>query len=492
MARSLGKTGASLAVVSLLTTVAVLHRAEALEGECGRNPAACDLQPTRTLLRSQIWRGADCKPSQWEGLPRVGFPFDGAGKLQLGLRAPAAFLAGVCHARSPNGGVEQGIAELQAAQSGDLFPAQRNVASLYEGLLHCRKLRTLDRSRLDRSLSTRTAFCTARSMAKASFSRVAWPHLELAYESDAATSLDAHVEEMSQCYGELLHGGYDATCGVVSAPSPAQIERVARDAADTVLTSYFGDSAADRPDAHGAPPLKAMLARKIAMADGALADSSSLFEQLTQKTGLLSTSYSGVAEPYCAGSDPSLPCAGDIPRRVGRLHDAYEHAVLAAQDLLSFADRWVDGQYTNNGVDVRTGLRQRSNDLALVLASLKEPSRPNELSLGDKLARVKSDMRTLASSSANAQATLRRVCAVYFCELRRRSPVGFNATCNKHDDTTGGRIGDANLLCATDLTQTFVSSDRTTTALGLCEGAQFTREAMTTKNVDTCMAEYHR
>jgi hypothetical protein len=499
MARSLLKAGLPLAVVSILSVLGGMQLAGADEGDCNFTRSNCDMQERKTFLRAQIWSGADCKPSQWATLPHSAFPFDAqTGKLETGPRAPAHFLSGVCHLLSPVGNLDEGISEIQQAQTVGLMSSQKNVASLFEGLMHCGKLKQIkDRygDKVRDSLSAREAFCVDRSMAKASFGRVAWTNLELDYETTSTLSLGAQIDQMSACYRDYLHGGYDAMCGIITAPSAQQVLTTATTTADEVLANYFGNATGDGTTGdHGVPPLKAMLARKIQMADSALKGSDKLFATLTTKSDLLAASYRGVASEYCDVNNLVQPtCAGPIPARVAKLDDAYEHAVLAAEDVLQFVDQFLTGQYELNGKDVRKGLKDNNLALGDTLARLKDP-RTNELTLGQKLERVKSNMTELLGSDVSAQTTVRRVCSIYFCELRKRTPPGFNNACAQFDATLGAVVRDVNKLCEADPTLTTVAPGQT--AYSVCQGAGFpvdlmTRASMSGAQVDTCMAQHH-
>src|SRR5258706_13942647 len=139
MSRLALKAVLSLATISSISVALAAHRAEAVEGDCRSNPGICDFQETKTVLRTAIWANADCTPSRWNALSHAGFPFDGD-KIALGTRAPVHFLGGVCQLHATNGNADEGIGELQKAQTIGLLPAQKSVASLFQGILHCRKL----------------------------------------------------------------------------------------------------------------------------------------------------------------------------------------------------------------------------------------------------------------------------------------------------------------------------------------------------------------
>ncbi|WP_437957449.1 hypothetical protein WME76_40035 [Sorangium sp. So ce119] len=490
-----------LVVAGVFATVPGMKMAAAQVGdECSRDLASCDLQERKTHLRAQIWSGR-CDPSQWDALPRQGYPIDtvdGSPKVKVGPRAPVHFLNGVCEAHRPDGDVDHGLHELEKAATVGLLPSQRNAAALLEGLLHCRKLAQLDdryQGELTTKLAPREAFCMHRGMAKASFTRVRWEGLEMSYDTPDF-SLIGHAESMAQCYADYLHGGYDATCGVVSSPSPAAIDAAAEVVSSDILADYFGAATEDAPPGDRAvPPLKAMLARKIEMADSSLRDSAALLGGLVQKKDLLVSSYQGLASMFCLpGSETTGLCSGPLPTAVTRLHEGYERAVLRSQTILDFVDRWVGGLYEYQGRDVRVELQRSHEGLRDMLARAELPAVPNEMTLLQKLDLVKRDMALLADRSTVENDTLKRQCSIYFCEIRNRNRTFFTNACNQIDATTGRPVKDVNALCATDVAGTVVSGAQT--AAAMCSGvglpaSYVSNTTMTARAVDTCMSEFH-
>ncbi|AUX28978.1 MULTISPECIES: hypothetical protein [Sorangium] len=490
-----------LVVAAVFATLPGMRMAAAqVDDECSRNLASCDLQERKTHLRAQLWSGA-CDPSQWDALPRQGYPIervDGDLKIKVGPRAPVHFLNGVCEAHRRDGDVDHGLHELEKAATVGLLPAQRSAAALFEGLLHCRKLAELEdryQGELTTRLAPREAFCMHRGMAKASFTRVRWEGLEMSYDT-SDFSLTGHAERMAQCYEEYLHGGYDATCGVVSSPSPAAIDAAAETVSRDILADYFGTATEDAPPGDRAiPPLKAMLARKIEMADSSLRDSAALLDGLVRKKDLLVGSYEGIASMFCLpGSETAGLCSGPLPSAVARLHEGYERAVLRSQTILDFVDRWVGGLYEVQGRDVRGELQKSHEGLRDMLARAELPAVPNEMTLLEKLDLMKRDMALLADRSAVENDTLKRQCSIYFCEIRNRNRTFFTNACNQVDATAGRPVKDVNALCAADVAGTVVSGAQT--AAALCAGvglpaSYVSNTAMTARAVDTCMSEFH-
>ncbi|WP_437479063.1 hypothetical protein WME75_32175 [Sorangium sp. So ce1014] len=490
-----------LVVAAVFATLPGARMAAAQEDdECSRNLASCDLQERKTHLRAQLWSGP-CDPSRWDALPRQGYPLervDGDQKIKVGPRAPVHFLNGVCEAHRRDGDVDHGLHELEKAATVGLLPSQRNTAALLEGLLHCRKLAQLEdryQAELTTRLAPREAFCMHRGMAKASFTRVRWEGLEMSYDT-SDFSLTGHAESMAQCYAEHLHGGYDATCGVVSSPSPAAIDAAAETVSRDILTDYFGSATEDAPPGDRAiPPLKAMLARKIDMADSSLRDSAALLDGLVRKKDLLVTSYEGMASMFCLpGSETTGLCSGPLPSAVAGLHDGYERAVLRSQKVLDFVDRWVSGLYEHQGKDVRVELQRSHEGLRDMLARAELPAVPNEMTLLQKLDLMKRDMALLANRSAVENDTLKRQCSIYFCEIRNRNRTFFTNACNQTDAVAGRPVKDVNALCAADVAGTVVAGTRT--AAALCTGAGLpasyvSNTAMNARAVDTCMSEFH-
>ncbi|WP_438016818.1 hypothetical protein WMF18_39470 [Sorangium sp. So ce315] len=490
-----------LCVAAAFATLPAARMAAAqVDDECSRNLASCDLQERKTHLRAQIWSGA-CDPSQWDALPRAGYPIervDGSPRIKVGPRAPVHFLNGVCEAHRPDGDVDHGLHELEKAMTVGLLPSQRNAAALFEGLLHCRKLAQLDdryQGELTTKLAPREAFCMHRGMAKASFTRVRWEGLEMSYDT-SDFSLTGHAESMAQCYGDYLHGGHDATCGIVSSPSPAAIDAAAQAVSSDILADYFGTATEDAPPGDRAiPPLKAMLARKIEMADSSLQASAVLLDGLVQKKDLLVGSYEGMASMFCLpGSETTGLCSGPLPSAVARLHEGYERAVLRSQTILGFVDRWVSGLYEYQGKDVRVELQNSHEGLRDMLARAAAPAVPNEMTLLQKIDLMKRDMALLADRSTAESDILKRQCSIYFCEIRNRNRTFFTNACNQIDATAGRPLKDVNKLCAADVAGTVVSGTQTAAALCASVGlpaSYVSNTAMTARAVDTCMSEFH-
>lgn len=482
------------------TTVAV-----AQERGCAGNSASCDFQEKSTTLRAQIWSGV-CDLAEWDRLPSEGFPIaketssDGrlVETLQQSVRAPVHLLNGVCELHRAGGDTDRGIAELQKAAGGEMLQAQRQAASLFEGLLHCRKLEELKGeygSEVTARPSSRDAFCMHRAMAKASFTRVRWAGLDMSYDAPEF-SLTGHAESMAACYASSLHAGYDAACGVVATPSAGAIDAAAETVSRDILADYFGTATADAPPGGTAiPPLKAMLARKLEMADASLAESTALLGGLQQKSDLLTTSERTLASMFCLAGDASTGlCSGPLPNAVSGLHQGYERAVLRTQALLDFIDGWVNGIYEHNGKDVRKELKKSDDALKDMLSRAERPAVPNEMTLLEKLDFIKGDMAQLTDLGTADAALMRRECSVYFCEIRNRNRTFFTRACDQIDATLGRKVRDVNTLCSATASGTTIAG--TETAATLCQraglsAARVSGAAMTAREVDTCMAELH-
>jgi hypothetical protein len=471
------------------------------DARCSRSPESCDFQEDRTVLRPELWSG-DCQPSRWDSLSPRYFPVeerDGKRVLQVGPRAPVNFLNGVCEVHKKEGGnIDVGISELQKAQTQGLMASQRNLAALFEGELHCRALSALQKkygSALTEQTAPRELFCLHRGMAKASFTQVNWTNLELRY-AGGPFSLDTHADEMAQCYADYLHAGFDATCGIIASPSGDTIQKAAEDSANEVLTSYFGNATGEpTSENQGVSPLKAMLARKLKMADASLQSSTALLDGIHKKNALLNDSYEGLSSLYCTGTAEGVPCAGPLPSRVSRLEAAYQRAVLKARNILGFLDQWFNGLFEVGGKDVRKELRTNTQELSKTLTGV-ETSRPGQPSLLDDLRTVKHDMEVLADGGASERKNVLSMCGVYFCELRNRNKDLFRRACEQFDLRTGKKLSESNKLCAPEAEKTFLSDDQRASALGVCQAAGFpdslmTKPQMTASEVDACMTQFH-
>jgi len=487
-------------VVCLMLVLGAVGGARAEDGKrCASDSNVCDLQKDRTFLRSAIWSGS-CQPSQWDSLPPEGFPVEkpkgeNVFVLKQSLHAPVNFLNGVCQLHKEKGAdLDLGISELQRAQTQGLMASQRNLASLFEGLLHCRQLSALKEKYADdltEQTASRERFCLHRGMAKASFTHVNWANLELRYE-DPERSLEKHVETMAQCYADFLHAGFDASCGLVASPSDGPVlETVATAAADPVLASYFGAPTQEASSDAGVSPLQAMLARKLQMANAAVKGSEGMFDDLERKNELLTASYQSLGEEYCTNGtaeNKSLPCTGSIPTSTSRLHQAYRKAVLEAQQVIDFVDKWISGLFQLKGRDVRDDLEKSTKALSETLERVPP--------LLKELERVKHDMAELADTQADTKAVL-SMCGVYFCELRGNANKNrFQKACDQLDSRTGRKLSESNKLCAPEAEKTFLSEDSRDSAFGVCEAAGFPVDLMTKPRLSVvetqaCMQRFH-
>src|SRR5512145_715971 len=114
---------AALAGLGVLA-VCVRDASAVVTSDCSSTPDSCDLQQKSTILRSVIWNSttsnAPCSTTAWNTLlPKERFPIgtdkDNKVVLVSGVRAPLAFLNGVCEFHRKTGGnADRGIAELQA------------------------------------------------------------------------------------------------------------------------------------------------------------------------------------------------------------------------------------------------------------------------------------------------------------------------------------------------------------------------------------------
>ncbi|QRO02016.1 hypothetical protein JRI60_24870 [Archangium violaceum] len=464
----------------------------AAQSDCNSNAASCDFQERKTTLRAQLWSSA-CLTGTWKYLSAVYFPMEN-GQLVTSKRAQVNFLNGVCafhqdrrymDSKKAREQLDRGIDELQRAQTSGLLRSQRHVAALLEGLLHCERMKQLA-PEVETKLTSRELFCVHRGMAKASFTSVNWANMALDYPDSTAFSVGKHIESMGACYSSHLSAGTDATCGVVTSLPEEQVKSIGTQVGTTELSRYLG-SVTDQTSstATGVGPLTAMLARKFEMVDGAAAGSAQLFSDLKQRNERLRGSYTGLAEMYCS---PTGECNGPIPSRVQAMSTKYQAVTLKVQNLLGFVDRWVNGLYQDSaGRDVRTELARSKTDLTDTLATLQ-----GQEAFLDKIRLVKRDMSVLARGAEAEDTVLRKLCSLYFCEIRGGSRETFRKTCAQVDPILSKPRSELNKLCSSNVETTYVSGDGQTTAAALCRnvglGAYI---ADGRKDILTCMNTFY-
>ncbi len=504
-----------LAALSGLGTVALCAKNAAaadtpVTGDCASSPESCDLQQRSTILRTILWTSAStsgaCSSESWNGLPKERYPkasSNGAAVLASGVRGPVSFLNGVCEFHRKSAGVSsgdaaRGIAELQAAQQGRLMPAQRQVAGLLEGLLHCRRLDdTLQRyggdwRKLEQSATAKGEFCAHRAQAKASFGNMNWVGFELGYDTKD-WSIYKHVEDVSSCAQRYLNSSYDASCQIGMQVSVDEAQVVGQRVAEQVLGELLGGSPTPAPgsasvaegpitaakvsDLFGAPsgagaatpvvpPITAIMARKLATAREAVQGASGRFESLGRTAVTLDASVDALnraVTPIGAGATAAA--------------QTYEDAVRMAQEVVRMVDYWVKGYFQDEqGKDVRDTLAMSRSVLGDARRAVV--AAPGSEGLMARLDLVLANLRALSGSVDREAQLVRRACAAYFCEIegRTREAGLTDNACGARDAVTGNTYATANDLC--------VDAGRTA-ARALCSEVGF--RAFTTTDADACM-----
>jgi hypothetical protein len=479
-------------------------------GDCSTSPDVCDLQQRSTTIRSVLWKSdtssKGCSEAAWNALPKERYPKgtkDGTAVIVSGVRAPISFLNGVCEfhrtaSSGPSGDADRGIAELQAAQQGRLMPAQRQAAGLFEGLLHCRKLEQLLKSfggdwhKVEQAATAKGEFCSHRAQAKASFGNMSWVGFELGYDTKE-WSVYNHIDNVSVCAERYLNASYDAACQIRQQLSldEARIvgDRVATQVlaellggslsdadgtgqvAEGAITSgrigdFFGVSAASTAAVQVVPPITAIMARKLATAREAVDGASGQFDDLRARAAVLTAAVSALSTVMTEVGTAATDAV-----------QTYGEAVRSAQEVVRFVDHWMKGFFQDSrGKDVRETLEVSRSDLGS--ARLGTNGSGNSEGTLQVLDLVLRDMQQLSQSGDREAGFMRRLCAIYFCEIQGRTLQSGLTTsaCGTFDPISGQRYSASNDLCL----DSGIASART-----LCSSAGFA--SFTTSDTDACV-----
>jgi len=464
----------------------------------------CDLQPGSTTLRAELWGGSCDAPGLASRLSARDYPLTASSNPTLvdGVRAPSHWLNGVCEVKRPGGDLDRAIAELQEAQSSPLLASQQEVAKLFEGLAHCRKLESLWapaqaalHSPDAQSTLAVQQFCEHRRAARATLDAVDYSDLDVRYVglggvTSAIPTIFDDADAVGSCAAQFLDSSLDSLCQIVTPPSLATVDTLAETAANEVLTQLFGDSTIP-PDATtpvSVSPLQALLAKRVMLVDSATADADARINSLLALQQATTRAVQSLAAPFCSGPGN---CAGPIPTAAQTNYDLYRSAVLDARDVLATVNQWLDGLFLDaNGHDMRIEVRDKQQLLSSTAARLLQPT-----TVEQQLDTVQSALAGLSSSTASDTAT-KSLCALYYCEIRSRAPATFTRACQSMDLVVPKQVGAINHLCEIDPSKAYFreGAAATSNARSLCTSVGFPTAlsaGIRSSDVEACMgAQY--
>jgi hypothetical protein len=457
---SLNKGGSSF-LGWIGAVLALLWAADTRAQAC--RESECDFQSASTVLRDNVWR-ADCG----EGLTaRLDPRFYGGT-----LRPPVSFVRGVClferiarglvplDAPDPRGmrPVVRAIAELQSAQSSAISFSQRQVAALFEGLLHCKQLDQL--AALDAAPGTPSweQRCMHRSMAKANFARVDLVALELRY-ADAADQgrVGQSIDGMLACQSAHLHSAAAARCGTSTTATTSELQRVADVAAGAILPRYFGQVPGATEGPVAVPPVTALLARKIGEATAASQGSREAFAALRTERDAVQGQHDTLETKLCEGD--AQRC---LPGAVAALFSTYETAVVRVSEYLAFVRQALAGLFLDGGKEDLNKVVAENLRAATDSVKLLEPKQAPLQQLRDDLTRLGADAR--------GDATLRRACKLLFCDIWGGPRLRVDNACRAVDPASPTRapLAATNPLCKADPAAQLVLGPGSASSASIC------------------------
>jgi hypothetical protein len=493
------------AALALAAAFLFASRPSGADATCATAPdTQCDLQPGSTTLRAELWSGS-CDASGFASRLRAReYPISGDVNATLidGVRAPSHWLNGVCEFKRPGGDVDRAIAELEEAQSNSLFASQREVAKLFEGLAHCRKLEALWSSAQAALQSPEASstlpvqlFCEHRRAARATLDAVDFSDLDVRYvgvggDTSSVPSVFDDADAVGACAAQFLDSSRDALCRIVTPPSLSTVDSLAETAANEVLTQLFGDSTRP-PDATtpvSVSPIQALLAKRVMLVDSATADADARISSLLGLQQVTTRAVRSLAAPFCSAPGN---CAGPIPTAVQTNYDLYRSAVLDARDVLATVNQWLDGLFLDaDGRDMRKEVRDKQLLLSSAASRLLQPT-----TVEQQLDTVQSALAGLSTATASNTAT-KSLCALYFCEMRSRAPATFTRTCQSMDLLVPKQVGAINHLCELDPSKAYFreGAAATSNARTLCTSVGFPTAlsaGIKSSDVEACMgAQY--
>ena len=457
-----------LAMAAMVVALALTGPTHAAAQASACSETTCDFQSSKTVIRADLYR-VECDKLAVDKLDRryYGPP---------GIRAPANFVRGVClferiarglkplntQAEGGLSASESAIGALQQAQSTALLASQRTTAALFEGMLHCGELDTLDKKGAAAGSARR---CQHRAMAKASFARVDMSGLSLSYLPDGGR-FDQIIEGMITCQEKHLHVREAAACGTLVTASADQLKQVVDVAADAVLPQYFGEDVQTKDGNKAVAPVTAMLARKVSEATAATEGSQAAFARLSAKRDELVKTYQALASKLCGARrmvDPQAPCAFS---GMGNLVSAYEAAVEEVTKYTTFVEQAVEGLFRDDtSPDVRRKLAENlkaANEAVALLA-------PKQAALTS----LASDLTRLAVDPQGTE-TVRRACKILYCDMHASRLVRLDTACRSVDQTSSQPLSLSNSLCDATGARAILPSS-SATAVSLCREAGFER-----------------
>ncbi|WP_141735130.1 hypothetical protein [Oligoflexus tunisiensis] len=385
-------------------------------------------------------------------------------------KAPIGFMKALClyHGQAETREAKETLIELfQKSTIRNLAPAQKQVASLFEGVLHCDLAQTiLSEPKALANRLQRTRFCAHRTMAREAFGDIDWAGFQLEYESPTSRdSVDGLMEKMGQCGNDVLADVHDTSCGDFTALSEQELNVLAERAALEIMAHYIDlnqdpqDPELEKKIKAQIPPYSAMLARKVLMTRDTLNKSNLNFDAMIDHNIRLTASVGELERIYGTYDSETglLDASGAYPSRVAALQKTYLDLINRAQTLYDLADKWERGLYTDDAsgqphnklLDVTKRQSEIGAQMEFLLGKGSMTGQ-EDASLPVLVAKMTSTLQALGQDrEENSKKLTRALCALYYCEIRARDQeTEYKTICSSTKVTgTNLMIYEINPLC---------------------------------------------
>jgi hypothetical protein len=427
--------------------------------------------------------------------------------------AEGALSAGVCLYSLLRGGTDRegllkATGDLEQAQNLGLSRSEQATANVLEGLASCQVAQlelnpnavVLPPAVPPNPPAQTALFCAARQNALASFSRVSFTDLQVAFPASTGLTADGLIANVAACYSSStgapgpLNMQWSPQCGNFVADADT-INTAVAEAHRQIKAKYFLGATA---------PITAMFARKSALAAQTLKTSAAQAQDLSNDSARIGSSLNVAGE--------QAPAFVQVSTDLTNLITAYQDTYTTSTAVVNTFDAWAQGLFVDHGVTMNTTINGKTSDLNGLLNGTTGGPAPG---FGDPKNGAKAvidaaiaALQTRAAASKAINVNARQLCRAYYCELAYKDkPIGassFTSVCNalpKGD--AGGSLcpafAPAGALCtpnANSLTLSTSAGTTTFSAQSFCSQAwggtppaYITGTGMTSANRTACWSD---
>ena len=292
------------------------------------------------------------------------------------------------------------IQSLRNAQTQGLSSSKQALATLLEGLSHCRRAK-ISMTDYQTNEASMVDFCSGRKNAVVAFGDVRWQHAHIVYsagsDGKAPYTVSDLMDEMASCYSPEgpLNQSFDTECGINPSISETDQSTMLDEIYPEVSGTFFG----------GTNPITAMFSRKKEFSDEAVSRLAGDVTVLESRSSTIEKIYKKI----------SLSIQ-DLESRVTTALDNYKNSYATGSAILARIEEWQRGLLTEKQGDLSIDHTKKLQDAASLLGENNQAFGGGDGEIA-RVTRFSKTVKKFETIDEDTEKTALKLCKMFYCGL---------------------------------------------------------------------------